>query len=151
MIISHSFILVMRNVSDKCREIKTHILCPRIFFSFFFSFEKRIVWDNVQNIVQTTGQDDNIRRMRFASWITNSTDTLAEYAIIYCFFHCNNVYAIAPRCCVYTHIGVSCASLVFLSPVTNWMRLHSIKTAQENENQKAYLSNKSKTDNVAIT
>jgi hypothetical protein len=118
------------NVAEK---IKTHILCS---VTFFF-FEKGVVYEIVcKNIVQTIGHDDNmIRRMRFASWITNSTDTLSEYAIIYCFFHGNNGYANAPRCCVYKHTGVSCASLVFLSPVTNGMWLHSRKTAQENENK----------------
>jgi hypothetical protein len=44
---------------------------------------------------QTT--DDNIiRRMRFACWITKATDTHSEYVIL--IFHGNNGYANAPQC-----------------------------------------------------
>jgi hypothetical protein len=49
----------------------------------------------------TAGQDadDNIiRRMLFACWITKATDTHPEYVII---FYGKNVYLNLPQCCVY--------------------------------------------------
>ena len=58
------------NVVDK---IKTNSLCSVTFF-FLKSFR---LWDNVEKCCRT-GQatDDNIiRRMRFACWITKATDT----------------------------------------------------------------------------
>jgi hypothetical protein len=68
MIISHAFLLQMSNVSDKfVGKIKTHILCSKTFFC-----KSCHLWDNVQHygrVGQTT--DDNIiRRMRCACWIT---------------------------------------------------------------------------------
>jgi hypothetical protein len=44
--------------------------------------------------------DDNIiRRMRFACWITKATDTHSEYEIQYfLLFHGNSGYANAPEC-----------------------------------------------------
>jgi hypothetical protein len=43
--------------------------------------------------------DDNIiRHMRIACWITKATDTHSEYVIL--LFHSNNGYANAPQCYV---------------------------------------------------
>ena len=54
--------------------------------------------------------DDNIiRRMRFAFWITKDTDPNSEYVIH--IGHCSNGYANAPQCYVYTCVAcllVSC-------------------------------------------
>jgi len=68
------FLLIMRNVSDKsCREhqnIRTHTSC-----SFFL--KSCLLWDNVGKYC-TAGQDTNdntIRRMRIACWITMATAT----------------------------------------------------------------------------
>jgi hypothetical protein len=65
------FLLRMKNVSDKtCREKSKHIL-----------------FSNNMGKYNSTRQftDDNIiRRMRFAGWITKATDTHSEY-VIYCF------------------------------------------------------------------
>jgi hypothetical protein len=55
----------------------------------------------------TAGQatDDNIiRRMRFACWITKTTDTHLEYKIQIA-FRVNNGYAKAPKCSVFTCIA----------------------------------------------
>jgi hypothetical protein len=42
--------------------------------------------------------DDNIiRRMRFACWVTKATDTHSEYVILIA-FHRNSSYARAPGC-----------------------------------------------------
>jgi hypothetical protein len=50
---------------------------------------------------QTT--DDNIkRRMRFAFWINNATDTHSEYVILLAFQH-DNGYANAPQYSVIVH------------------------------------------------
>jgi hypothetical protein len=67
--------------------------------NFFFLKSGRL-WDNVEKY-GTAGQDadDNIiRRMRFACWITKATDTHPEYVII---FHGKNGYLNLPQCYVY--------------------------------------------------
>ena len=51
--------------------------------------------------------DDNIiRRMRFAFWITTDTDTHSEYARLNFLFHCNNGYGDASHCYVIYHMPV---------------------------------------------
>ena len=58
----------------------------------------------------TQATDDNIiRRMRVACWITKATGTHSEYEIL--FFHRNNGYANALECYFYTYI----ACLLFCS------------------------------------
>jgi len=74
MIIFHSFLLRMRNVSDtSCRESRyTRILC-----SINFCFEKyafcEIMWKNMVEPGQAA-DDSVIRRMRFACWVIKATD-----------------------------------------------------------------------------
>jgi hypothetical protein len=49
--------------------------------------------------------DDNIiRRMRFACWVTKATDTHSEYVTLIAFPR-NNGYANAPQCYIYTFIA----------------------------------------------
>ena len=50
--------------------------------------------------------DDNIiRRMRFACWITKATDTYSEYVTLLLVFHGNSGFVNAPQCYVYMHIS----------------------------------------------
>jgi hypothetical protein len=73
--------------NDKCldkfvEKIKTHILCSIPFFR-----KSCRLWDNVEKY-GTAGQasDDNIiRRMRCACWITKSTDRHSEYVTLIAF------------------------------------------------------------------
>ena len=84
MIIFHSFLLRMRNVSDtSCRESRyTRILC-----SINFCFEKyafcEIMWKNMVEPGQAA-DDSVIRRMRFACWVIKATDrhTHTEYVVL---------------------------------------------------------------------
>jgi hypothetical protein len=79
------------------KKIKTHILCSITFFR-----KSCRLWDNVEKYVATARQatDDNrIRRMRFAWWITKATDTYWEYVILIA-FHGNNGYTNASECYV---------------------------------------------------
>jgi hypothetical protein len=47
-------------------------------------------------------QDDNIRRIRFACWITKAADTQnMQYFLL---LHGNSGYVNAPQCCVDTYI-----------------------------------------------
>ena len=73
VIISRRILLRMRNASDKIAEtINTNILRPITYFR-----KSCCLWDNVWKY-GTAGQttDDNtIRSMRFAYWITKATDT----------------------------------------------------------------------------
>ena len=83
MVIYRWIILRMRNVSDKVVEkIETHILCSITFFR-----KSCHLWDNVEKYGRARqATDDNIiRRMRFACWITKSTDTRPEYIILIAF------------------------------------------------------------------
>jgi hypothetical protein len=66
-------------------KIKTHIL-----WSVTFSRKFYLLWDNV---------DDNlIRCMRSACWITNVTNTYSKYVILVS--HCNSGYSNTPQCYV---------------------------------------------------
>jgi hypothetical protein len=68
--------------TEVVQKIKTNILC-----SITFSRKLCRLWDIVENCRwpgQTT--DDNIiRRMRAACWITKATDTQSEYVILTAF------------------------------------------------------------------
>ena len=64
------------------QKIKTHILC-----SITFSRKSCRLWDNVEKYgTARQATDDNIiRRMRFACWITKATDTHSECVILIAF------------------------------------------------------------------
>jgi hypothetical protein len=81
VIISRWILLRMRNVSDKsCRQKK------KLFSVTVFRNSCRL-WDNVEKYdTASDATDDNmIRCMRFACWITKATDTRSEYVILNCF------------------------------------------------------------------
>jgi hypothetical protein len=69
--------------TNAVEKIKTHILCPIIFF-----FRKWCrLWDNVVKYYKA-GQDideNKIWRMGFAYWITKATDTHSEYVVLIAF------------------------------------------------------------------
>jgi hypothetical protein len=80
MVVSRRILLGIRYVSDKIVEkIKTHILC-----SINFSQKSCRLSDNVEKYGREgEATDDNIiRRMRFACWITKATDTHSEYVVL---------------------------------------------------------------------
>jgi hypothetical protein len=83
MIISCWILLRMRNVSDKSyRENQnTHFMFNK------FSRKSCRLWDNVEKYgTARQATDDNIiRRMRFACWITKATDTHSEYVTLIAF------------------------------------------------------------------
>ena len=53
-----------------------------------------IMWKKYGKAGQAT-DDNKVRRMRLAFWITKATDTYSEYVIVV--FHCSNGYANAPQ------------------------------------------------------
>jgi len=71
MIISHSFLLKMRNTSQEiCREIKTH------FVSNIFLAENLACYKVMCKImIERDSTQTTIRSMRFASRIIKATDT----------------------------------------------------------------------------
>jgi hypothetical protein len=75
--------MCMRNVSDKiCRENQnTHFM-----FNNFFRKSCRL-WDNVEKYGTVRQATDNniIRCLRFACWITKATDTHSQYVIFIAF------------------------------------------------------------------
>jgi hypothetical protein len=71
--------MFQKNVVDK---IKTHISYSITFFENRSVYE--IMWKKYGTARQAT--DDNIiRRMRFARWVTKATDTHPEYVILIAF------------------------------------------------------------------
>jgi hypothetical protein len=96
LIISHSVLLRMINVSDRsCRENQnTHFMFSNFFF-FFFNSRYEIIWEN---IVELDRLQMTVLLMHIACWLPKSTNTHSEYVIL--FFHCNNGCMNAPQCCV---------------------------------------------------
>jgi hypothetical protein len=83
MIISSSFLLIMRSVSLRqiCRRHKTHIL-----FSIFFCFENLVVCEIMwKNVIQPDRPQMTIWRMCIAWRICKATVTHLEYVIITAF------------------------------------------------------------------
>jgi hypothetical protein len=68
--------ILQRNVVER---IKTHILCW-----ITICLKSCRLWDNVEKYgtVRQATNDNIIRRMRFACWITKATDTQSEYVIL---------------------------------------------------------------------
>jgi hypothetical protein len=83
-------------------KIKTFIVS-----SITFSRKSCRLWDNVEKYgTARQATDDNIiRRMRFACWISKATDTHSE-CVILLLFHGNNGYANAPQCYVIRKLPV---------------------------------------------
>ena len=76
--ISRSFLLRMRNISDKiCRKNQnTHFILNNL---FFFLSENRAVYEEMcKNIVQSDWPEMAIWRMRIACWETKATNTLPQ-------------------------------------------------------------------------
>ena len=82
MIIPRSFLLGIRNISDKsCRENQnTHFVFSNIIFLNRAVYE--IMW---KNIVERGRPQMTIWRMCIACWITKATNTNSEYAILIAF------------------------------------------------------------------
>ena len=83
VIVPRSFLLRMRNFSDKCcREIQnTHFM-----FSNFFR-KSLLLWGNVEKPCTTRETTDNNKLwgMRVAWWISKATNICAEYVILITF------------------------------------------------------------------
>ena len=83
MIVSRRIILRMRNISDKnVEKVKTHILHSITFFPTVAPF-----LDNAekQGTARQATDDNIIRRVPFACWITKATDTHPKYVILIAF------------------------------------------------------------------
>jgi hypothetical protein len=119
MIISRWIILTMRNVSDKnCRENQnTHFL----FNNFFFRKSCRL-WDNVERPCTTRqATDENIiRRMRIACWITMATDTHSRICNTYCFPTASMVTRTRLSVLGYTYLACLLRLYATWRPVTEW-------------------------------
>jgi len=76
-VIFRSFLLIMRNISEKAvEEIKIH-------FVLITCFENRAFYEIMwKNIVQRTRRQIIIWRMRIACWMTKATNTHSEYVIL---------------------------------------------------------------------
>jgi hypothetical protein len=92
LIISHSFLLRMRNVSGKNHTFYIQLL--------FFSLENRSVYETKwKNMLQPDRLQMTIWRTRFTCWITEATKTHSEYVILIA-FHRNNGYTNDSPCYV---------------------------------------------------
>ena len=96
LIVSRSFLLRMRNVSEKrCRENQNTYFAFRIFFEYYTVYE--IKW---KNIVEGARPQLTIWRMRIACWITKATNTHTWNKYYSLLLHCNNCCKNAPHCYV---------------------------------------------------
>jgi hypothetical protein len=69
MIISRSFLFIMRNVSDRnCRETQNR----EFILNYVFRKSSRL-WDNMENRLDLYSPQMRIWRMRIACWLTNAT------------------------------------------------------------------------------
>jgi hypothetical protein len=97
LFLSRSVLIEMRNVSDKIIEkIKTNILCLK---TFVFR-DPCLSLDTVSRYgtVQPEATDNNvIRYMRVACWITKAADTHTIKLFNTTAFHGENAYANAPK------------------------------------------------------
>ena len=98
-IISRSFLLRMRNVSDNsCRENQnTHFLFSNLFFPKIMPFMRKCG----KNILERGRTQMTVWRMRIVCWITKTTHTHKHKQICntYCFFHCSNFGTNATQIC----------------------------------------------------
>jgi hypothetical protein len=77
VIISHSVLLRMKNISHKCCGKIKHTGCSTIFFSASRAVYE-IIWINTVETGRLQMTDSLIGRMRIACWIPTATDTLSE-------------------------------------------------------------------------
>ena len=81
LIMSRSFLLRMRNVTERISEkLKKNIFCSVTFFLNRAVYE--IVW---KNIAERGRPQMAIWRMRIACWITKATNTHSECVILIAF------------------------------------------------------------------
>ena len=115
-IISHWILLRMENVSSKIyiENQNTHF----VFNNFFFLKSCRL-WDNVEkySIARQATDENIIRRMRFACWITKATDTL-RICNTYCIFTATMVTR--------TRLSVIFIRTLPVLPVTRYVQYISI-------------------------
>jgi len=80
-IISRSFLLRIKNVSDKsCRENQnTHFMCNNFFL------ENRVIYEIMWKNVKPDRPQMTIWRMRVAWWIPKTTNRHSEYIILIAF------------------------------------------------------------------
>ena len=103
-IVSRSFILRMRNVSDKsCRENRKS---KHTFYvqQFFFFRKYCLLLDSVEKCGRVRQATHNIKRLMLDNQGHRHT---LRMGITY-FLHDNSVYANAPLCYVYTYLYLSC-------------------------------------------
>jgi len=96
--VPRSFLLRMRNVSDKILEkIRTHISC-----SVIFGFENREFYEiMLKKSVEQGRPQITKRRMLIACWIPTATNTQSGCVILYLLlFHCTNRFTYASQCYV---------------------------------------------------
>jgi hypothetical protein len=111
IIISHSVLLRMRNVSDKKLQKKSN---THFIFRFFF-FENRSVYEIMwKAIVETDRAQLTLWLTSIIYWVPKATNTLSEYVKTYCF----STATVVPRKRLmlrYTYI----ACPVYLWPVSS--------------------------------
>jgi hypothetical protein len=93
-------------------KIKTHILCSIIFFR-----KSCCLWFNVEKYgTDRQATDDNIiRRMRFACWITKATDTHSQYVILIAF---PRQQSLRERASILSYTYIACLVERYLYPIS---------------------------------
>lgn len=114
LIISCSFLLIMRNVSEKCRVNQNTYF---VFSNFFFENRAAygVMW---KNIVEQGRSQMTMWCMRIACWMTKVTHTQCVILLYHCNCGCKN----APQCYTIHTLPVLLCSVIW------WMtgyRLHA--------------------------
>jgi len=124
LIISHSFLLTMRNISEKkCRE-NQNTFCVQY---LFFPTENRAVYEIMwKNLVEPDRPKMAIRRMSIACWITGATDTPSKMKFLLLFL-CNKGYANVP------HVKFIRTLPVFFMLNCTRIRYCQMRTAERNK------------------
>jgi hypothetical protein len=101
MIVSRWILLRRRNISDKSFKENQN---KSFMFNIFFWKSCRL-WDNVDKYgtARQTTNDNIIRRMRIACWITKATDTHSECVILNCVSTATNVKRTRLNITLYVH------------------------------------------------
>jgi hypothetical protein len=110
MIVSGRIILRMATISDKRGRGQQN---PFLFHNPPPPPEIRTAYEIMRkhSTAKQATDDNKIRRMRFAFWITTDTDTHSEYARLRFLFHGNNGYGNALQCYVIHTLPVLFSSI----------------------------------------
>jgi hypothetical protein len=121
MMLSRLVLLRMRTISaTRCRETQnTHFM-----FCKLFPPENRAVYEMRENRLEQATDDNIIRLMRYACWITKATNTHPEYVIL----NCSTTATMVARTHLSVTLYVHCLSCFVFTLISATIRLFCLGT-----------------------